>query len=130
MKQLLRAGGFPRFLLVGLLNTLFGYGLFCAVLAATQRTMLSLTVSTILGVLFNYGSIGALVFGARGSRRLWRFVGVYAVLFVVNASVLLMLQRLGASPVVAQAGLLLPLAAMSFALNRRFVFDIAQDTGA
>jgi putative flippase GtrA len=130
MKQLLRAGGFPRFILVGLLNTLFGYGLFCAALTATGAATLSLAVATVAGVLFNYRSIGSLVFGETGSQRLWRFIGVYALLFVLNALALTILQGLGARPAFAQAGLLPLMAAASFVLNRRFVFPAAQDRDA
>lgn len=130
MKQLLRVGGFPRFVLVGLLNTLFGYGLFYAALEATGVATLSLAVATIVGVLFNYRSIGSLAFGATGSGQLWRFIGVYALLFVVNALALTILQGFGARPAFAQAGLLPLLAAASFVLNRRIVFPAAQDANA
>lgn len=125
LRALLRAGAFPRFLLVGVLNTLFGYGLFCILLLATGRTTLSLAISTLLGVLFNFRSIGGLVFGSSDPRRLGRFVAVYAFLFVLNAAALTTLQSLGVPPALTQAGLILPLAALSFGLNRRFVFRAA-----
>lgn len=116
------ARAFPRFLLAGFLNTLFGYSVFYALLSATQNATLSLAVSTLLGVAFNFRSIGALVFGSSDPRRMKRFACVYAFLFVANALALAGLQRLSIPPALAQAALLLPVAALSFDLNRRYVF--------
>lgn len=125
LRPLLAPGAFARFLLVGLLNTLFGYGVFCGALALTDHAMIALTIATVAGVLFNFRSIGGLVFQSSNPRRLGRFVGVYAFLFVLNALALAGLQGFGLPPAVAQAGLLLPLSLLSFHLNRRLVFHMA-----
>lgn len=123
-------GLLTRFLLVGLLNTLFGYGVFWLVLALTQRAMFSLAVSTVAGVLFNFRSIGGLVFRTADPRRLGAFASVYAFLFLLNALALESLRGCGLPPAMAQAGLVLPLALLSFHLNRRFVFGAAPHADA
>ncbi len=115
------SGAFARFLIVGLLNTVFGYGVFCGALALTGHAILSLALSTVAGVLFNFRTIGGLVFRS-ADQRLGRFVGVYAFLFLLNALALAGLRRLGVPPALAQAGLVFPLACLSFHLNRRLVF--------
>ena len=55
---------FARFLVVGVVNTLFGYGVFCLALWATQQPTLAVVISTVLGVLFNFRSTGVVVFGS------------------------------------------------------------------
>lgn len=53
------------FLLVGVMNAAFGYGCFAAFLYLGLHYSLALLLATILGVLFNFKSIGALVFGSK-----------------------------------------------------------------
>ena len=115
-----------RFLAVGLLNTAFGYGVFFAALNVTGHTTLSLAISTTLGVLFNFATTGRLVFANRDPARIWRFIGVYAVLFAVNAAALIALERLGLGAAFGQALLLGPLVILSFLLNRALVFGDAK----
>ena len=119
---LLRASSFARFLAVGVLNTAFGYAVFYGALAASRNSLLALVVSTIVGVLFNFFSIGSLVFASTDPRRLMRFFGVYGVVFVVDALALRLLEALGVGSALAQAMLLPGLAILSYLLNKNLVF--------
>ena len=114
-----------RFVAVGLLNTAFGYGLFYLLLGLTERTMLSLAIATAAGVLFNFATTGRLVFANRDIRRLSRFIGVYVVIFAINAVALVALEALGMRAAAGQALLLAPLAVLSFLLNKVLVFGDA-----
>lgn len=111
-----------RFLAVGLLNTFFGYSVFYIAVAVTKHSLLALTISTLAGVAFNFFSIGALVFRSLDRRLIWRFLGVYGVVFAVNAIALCALETLGLNSSLAQALLLPGLAILSYLLNRDFVF--------
>jgi putative flippase GtrA len=122
LRAVFRQGGFPRFLLVGVMNTLFGYVAFCLIFLVTGKAILSAALSTILGVLFNFCSIGGLVFGSSDRRLIGRFTSVYALLFILNAIALNVATSRGLSVLVVQAALLAPLAGLSFVLNRHFVF--------
>ncbi|HMK89275.1 MAG TPA: GtrA family protein [Methylocystis sp.] len=113
---------FARFLVVGVVNTLFGYGVFCLALWATQQPTLAVVISTVLGVLFNFRSTGVVVFGSRDPRLLLRFVFVYAFLMVCNILLLRLLALFGLPAALGQALLVLPLAVLSYLLNREFVF--------
>lgn len=115
-------GKFLKFLAVGGLNTLVGYGLFAGFILMGAPSFTALAGSTMLGVLFNFKSIGKLVFRSGDPRRLPRFVAVYAVQFLVNLGGLHALQAAGLSPLVAQLILLPLLAIGSFLAMRRFVF--------
>ncbi len=123
LSVLLARGGFPRFALVGVLNTLVGYAIFCAALQATGHAASAAAASTALGVIFNFRSIGWLVFGSSDLRLLGRFVLLYVLLFSLNVGALRLAQGLGVGPALAQAALIAPLACLSFLLNRSFVFE-------
>jgi putative flippase GtrA len=113
---------FARFLVVGLLNTAFGYACFAGLLWAGLHYTVALLLATVAGVLFNFKTIGRLVFGSSGSGLLWRFIAVYAVIYTANVAALALLQSAGLGPFLAQSLLLLPVAVASFLLNRKFVF--------
>lgn len=113
---------FVRFLLTGVLNTAFGYGVFSLLILAGVAYPLATLFSTIAGVLFNFKSYGTLVFGNSDHRRLLRFAGVYAICYGVNMMPLAWAARHGLSLLVTGAVIALPMAGLSFLLNRRFVF--------
>ena len=113
---------FMRFLAVGVLNTVFGYACFAALLWAGLHYSLALLVATVAGVLFNFRTIGGFVFGSSHPRLLGRFIAVYGVVYGANVAGLALLQRAGIGALEAQALLVLPAAVVSFLLNRRFVF--------
>jgi len=88
----------------------------------TAQSMLSLAVSTILGVLFNFFSSSGIVFDNRDPAKIWRFVCVYALIFGVNAAALKLFERFGLSASIAQVILLPFIVVLSYALNRNIVF--------
>lgn len=120
---------FLRFLAVGLVNTAFGYAVFYLMLVAFGHSMPAVAVSTTVGALFNFFSIGAIVFGSSDRRLLWRFLAVYGVIFIVNAVGLRLLEAHGVRSALAQALLLPWLAALSYWLNRDFVFLDRRNAG-
>jgi putative flippase GtrA len=120
---LLLQSQFLRFLAIGLVNTAFGYAVFFLVFELSRRTLLALVVSTVVGVAFNFFSIGAVVFQSTDKRRLWRFVGAYGAVFAVNAATMRALEALGIDPVLAQAFLTPCLAILAYVLNRNYVFN-------
>ena len=61
---------FARFLIVGTINTLFGYGVFAALITAGLESALALALATIAGVIFNYFTTGKLVFANSGAAML------------------------------------------------------------
>lgn len=113
---------FLRFLVVGGFNTAVGYALFCIALAIVPSTFIALCVSTLLAILFNFFTTGTLVFGSRDPRRIARFYGVYAIVFVYNAVGLAILERLAVAPQIGALALLPGAVVMSYFLNRQLVF--------
>lgn len=113
---------FVRYLLVGALNTAFGYGVFALLVLLGLPYPLAVFLSTTAGVLFNFKTYGTLVFGSHDNRRIGRFFAVYALCYAINLIPLEWAKRNGVSLLVTGAAIALPMAALSFALNRRFVF--------
>jgi putative flippase GtrA len=89
---------------------------------------LAVFLSTAAGVLFNFKTYGTLVFGSHDNRLIGRFILVYALIYVLNLIPLAWAKRNGVSLIAAGAVIALPMAAISFALNRRFVFGAAAPT--
>jgi putative flippase GtrA len=121
---------FAAFLAVGVLNTAFGYGCYALLVWTGLHYGLAALMSTVLGVLFNFRTTGPLVFRSRDNRLLGRFVGVYVFTYAANLVGLWALQKAGLDAYWSGAALLLPMALLSFALQRRFVFVAAPSSGA
>lgn len=112
-----------KFLVVGGINTVFGYALFAVFTWFGMRYPLAIALATIGGVLFNFQSVGRLVFGGAPRSRFWRFVGVYCLIYLINLGGVKLVLSYGVNVYIANGIMLLPLAGIAFILNRRFVFN-------
>lgn len=116
------ANRFLRFLLVGGINTIFGYSVFALLIIFKMPYPIAAFLATVLGVLFNFKSYGRLVFGSRDNRLIFRFVGVYGLCYLLGLAPLAW-AKAHAVPILLMAAICaLPMAAIGFLLNRRFVF--------
>jgi len=114
-----------RFLAVGVLNTGFSYGVYAMLVWFGVAPQLASLLALLAGILFNFHSVGRLVFRQDARGRFPRFVAVYAVVYLANLATLELFLRLGVNPYLAQA-LALPVVALtSYELNKRWVFDRA-----
>ena len=119
---------FIRFLFVGLLNTAFGYCAFAFLLFVGLHYALATLLSTVAGIIFNFNTTGRLVFGNRG--RLERFLGVYALTYLLTVGGLRLARAFGVDLYLAGAALTVALAFVSFLLHRRYVFAGPPGPGA
>ena len=114
---------FVTFLFVGVLNTLVGYLLYVFFVWVGCNYIFAPLFSTILGVLFNFKTIGVIVFKSHNNRLLGKFFGVYGIVYVCNVLGLKCLDRVGITNMyIAGAILVLPLALLGFGLNKKWVF--------
>ena len=111
-----------KFLMVGILNTTFGYGIYLLCLSLSLHFSLAITIANILGILFNFKSIGILVFNNKNNNKFFRFVAVYTVIYLCNLISVGILKSLGLASWAAGILVLLPLAFLSYYLNKQFVF--------
>ena len=113
---------FLRFLLVGLLNTAFGYGLFAVMTWLGLYYPVAIGLATLGGIAFNFQSTGRLVFSGAPWSRLYRFVCVYTFIYGVNIGAVTLLLARGISIYAANALTIFPLALLAYMLQRKFVF--------
>lgn len=113
---------FILFLMVGGLNTAFGYGAYAACLWLGMHYAVAGAVSTVLGVLFNFKSTGQLVFRSRDNGRLPHFMSVYVITYIVATLCVGGMLHLGIPAWLGGLLLILPCAMLSYLLNSRFVF--------
>jgi len=79
---------FIRFILVGILNTGFGVGMYCLLVFLSVPYWWATLISTILGVLFNFKTIGILVFENRDNSLIFRFILCYTLAYILNIGIL------------------------------------------
>jgi putative flippase GtrA len=113
---------FVRFLLVGVLNTAFGYGLFCLLIYLGMFYVIASLISTVAGVLFNFITTGNLVFGSRDKSKLSRFIAVYVITFFVNLLALNLFNSSGINLYFGAGVMILPSALLAFLLQKYYVF--------
>ncbi|MDO8954822.1 MAG: GtrA family protein [Gammaproteobacteria bacterium] len=115
-----------RFLVVGGINALFGYGLFCLLIALKLPHIAAISLAYLCGVLFNFQTTGRLVFNSHNNSLILRFSMVYILLYFVNIGCLEVLNHFihnwyinGAITTIFAAGL-------SFILNKYWVFNLGE----
>ncbi|MFZ2995678.1 GtrA family protein [Sphingobium sp.] len=108
------------FLIAGGINTLFGYGVYAALVLIGMVPHIALIVGGVIGILFNFLTSSA-VFRSFDLHRLPRFLAVYTVMTALNILLLEAAMRLGIGPLLAQA-IILPFCTLTFFAMRRFVF--------
>jgi len=110
------------FILVGILNTLVGYVLYALFIYAGLEYILSVLFATILGVIFNYKTIGKFVFDSKSKNSAIKFILVYVIVFIVNISVIKIFKIYGYNNYVAGFFAIIPASVVSFVLNKFYVF--------
>lgn len=115
-------GQFFLFILVGVINTIFGYSIFALLTFFGVHYVLAVFFATCLGVLFNFKTIGAVVFKSRNNKLLIRFIGVYVVQYVANIALIKLLLSLSINIYAAGAISTFVTAILSYNLNKYFVF--------
>lgn len=109
-----------RFLVVGLLNTAFGYLAFAALTLAGAGPGAALAAAAAASAVFNFQTSRRLVFRTRG--RWVLFLATYLVLLAGNWGALQVARMHGLPQLEAQALLCLPIAALSYICQKTFVF--------
>jgi len=113
---------FILFLLVGLLNTGFGYGLFALLIFLKVHYALASLLSTFLGILFNFKTTGVIVFKNSNNILIFRFFLAYGITYLAGLLFLYITNYFAISNYIAGAVWLLPGAIISYFLQKSIVF--------
>lgn len=106
------------------MNTLVGYSIYAGLIFIHLPYLIALLLATVAGVIFNYFSIGNLVFKAGGGWRVFaKFITAYVAVYLVNAALLSVLTNyLNISPYLGQVICILPNVATSWLLMNYWVY--------
>jgi len=113
---------FLRFLIVGSINTLFSYTVYAILIFLRVHYSIAIFMANGLGVLFSFKTTGKLVFKSSDNRLIFKFIIVYAVIYLLSVSGVKILLDLSMNKYIAGALIALPMAIISFTLNKKFVF--------
>lgn len=114
---------FLRFLVVGGINTVFGYSVFALFILLGLHYVLAALLGQICGILFNFKTTGTIVFKNRDNRLILRFFGVYLITYLLGIGLLKVFDMYDVNILIAAAITVLPMAFVSFLLMRKFVFS-------
>lgn len=110
-----------RYYQAGVVNTLFGFGLYSLFVALGLNMFVAQIVAHILGVMFNYFTYSRYAFrGDKASRS--RFVGSYVVNYFLGLGSLWAASLYIASPYLAGFVSVVFVSAVNYLILRRFVF--------
>jgi putative flippase GtrA len=119
------------YLIVGGLNTAFSYSVYAAILFAGGTYVTAATGSFLIGLVVSFKSHRKFVF-ANSDRWFPTFslyVASWAVIYLINITLLGVLVRFGVNSYVAGLLLLLPMAILSYILLRSLVFRSSRQVG-
>jgi putative flippase GtrA len=111
-----------RFLLVGLVNTAFSYGVYALMLYFGLNYAAASLIALVLGILFSFRTQGTFVFYNSDKSRFGRFVLAWSAVYICNVAFIRTMLALGLGAYVAGA-LALPITTLlSYVIQKHFVF--------
>lgn len=111
-----------RFVLVGGLNTAFGYAVYLVLLLVGMPYPVASLGALVLGILTGFRLHGSLVFDNRDSSLLWRFVACWATIYLCNVMFIKVLLLLGVDAYWAGGIAIVPVALLSYVTQKFLVF--------
>lgn len=116
-----RAAEIFRFLVVGVINTAFGYGLYAGLIWLGLDRYVAQAIGYALGTWFNYFTYSRGVFTGAGPAKL-RFALSYAGNYLINLAGLKLASHFMANPYLAGAITTLAVVILNYAVLKRLVF--------
>lgn len=93
---------FIKFLVVGVLNTLFGVIVYEVLVFGGMAPQPALALAYFIGVIWNYFTHGKIVFQNQGFGKLPMYLGAYFILYLANSAGLYLMLNAGFSKFIAQ----------------------------
>lgn len=111
-----------RFIIVGIVNTIFGYSLYALFIYIGLTYIISILFSTILGLFFNFKTIGNFVFNSKDKTLIRKFFLVYIIVFIMNILLVKLFKIYSFDDYISGLLAVIPIAFVSFMLNKYYVF--------
>ena len=113
---------FFSFLVIGGLNTLFGYGIFSSFIFLKFHYTAAMLFSTIIGVIFNFFTTGRFVFKNKKNSLFIKFLITYTMLYLLNILIVSLLNKISYDLYFNGAVSIIASAFVGFVANKYFVF--------
>jgi len=114
-----------RFLIIGVINTVFSYLVFAVLFYFIQQKEVTVTLSFLIAILFNYQRISKYVFSESNEKKFITFLFVYLVVYILNLVHLwITVDIFHFNVYYAQILTLLYLPLISFYLNKKLVYKL------
>ena len=111
-----------RFIIAGIVNTLFGWIIFSLLILLGKSVSISLFFGMTLGILFNYLTIGGYAFRKFSKKIFIKFVASNLFIYFLNLFILKNLEDIISNVIYAQLALIPFLALLSFLIMKKIVF--------
>lgn len=111
-----------RFGAVGVINTLFSFGIYVVLLWLGLHFAAANLLATVAGVFFSFRTHGNWVFNHREWSALRRYLPVWGLCYALNVGLIALFVHSGFDAYIAGALAILPTVAVAYILQRRFVF--------
>ena len=118
-----------KFILVGGLNTLFGYSCYALFVFLGMSYPVALLLSNCSGVLFNFKTTGKIVFASVNNDCFVKFVAVYLGIYLFNMALIKFMELFTSNLYLAGFIAMIPAAIIAFVLNKYVVFREQYETG-
>jgi putative flippase GtrA len=112
---------FGRYYIAGIVNMAFGFGLYAVLVRAGLNIFVAQLISHLAGMAFNYFTYSRHVFQDSGPAKT-RFLGAYAINYVLSVGSLAVLARFLASPYLAGLVSVIAVSLVNFFLLKHLVF--------
>jgi len=115
---------FVSFLVVGGLNTVFGFAVYSLFALSDLSTWMVLVASNLAGIAFNFVTTGGLVFRDMSLARVPRFLICYGVIFAIYLQLIQWLSPICGGRIWAMTIIVLPMSVLTYFMQSRFVFGV------
>jgi len=117
-----------RFLLIGIINTVFYYSLFALLIYVNLDYRLAVLIATVVGVFFSFHNFGKYVFDNQNKSLIYRFIFNYILIYFFNIYIIgVMNDILFFNFYISGFIALFPSTLMTYMLNKYFVFNKKRD---
>ena len=113
---------FIMFVLVGMVNVIFGYSAFAFFIFLNMHYAVASLIATCLGVIFNFQTLGKIVFKSSDNKLIFKFILIYSIIYVVGVFFIKALNMAFENLYLCGGISLIFMAMLSYTLNRNFVF--------
>lgn len=115
-------GQFVKFMMVGVVNTIFSYCVYAIFIFFHFHYIAASLLQFVISTMFNFNTIGKVVFKNKDKRLVWRFALVCLFMYGLYVGGLKLLNMTGLNDYATGAILVLPISVLSYFLNKIFVF--------